>query len=88
MSFCLNYIDTSISSVTLGLVSIVILFLAVQYYFNSYVNHNVEEPYSERQVNVISALISLLFTYVVLVFYKQYLEYQGTKCIDSTSFYS
>ena len=87
MSFLLNYIDTSISSVTLGLVSVVILFLAVQYYFNSYAN-NAEEPYSERQVNVMSALASLLLTYVVLVFYKQYLEYQGTKCIDSTSFYS
>lgn len=81
-----EYIDTSMSSLILGLVVLAISAFFFNYTLTNYFNE--EQSYSENQIMFFSLILSIILSFLVLVAYKQYLIKKGSTVVDTSSFFN
>lgn len=91
----MEYIDTSSTSLVIGLSTFAIILLLVRYifitYYNvDYINENgqVVQKYENSTITIFSAFIGLICGLLLMMFYKKYLIYKGSNSIITEPFYS
>ncbi len=79
----MDLIDTSNKSLSFGLCILVLLCISFKVYYDDisfrFEDYIEKDPYYETKLNLIFLGISLLCTFLAMVFFKQYLVYTGSQ---------
>ncbi len=90
-----EYIDTSYYSIALGAITFVIIFLLVKFSWSKYYTMTpelsesgepIEQESTDYKILGLCALVALIMTVIVLVGFKQYLVYKGSRTILDEQF--
>lgn len=74
----ISYIDTSYSSIALGLIAFVLIFVLARFLLLKYEPEEEESTSVNYKVLGISAVVAIVATLVVLVSYKQFIIVKGS----------
>lgn len=82
-----NYVDTSNTSLLIGLVTLIIVFLVVKHILDRLSVDPESMNFSETQIVMYSALCAVVLSLLIMVLYKQSLIFKGNRGMLTEEFF-